>query len=489
MSASASRDNRLTSVQWLICVIAAIGFAFDIYELLMGQFVFPPAIAELTGAQRGTPEFQSWVGKLFYIPAVAGGIFGLLGGWLTDRLGRRRVLTWSILLYAFSAFAAGFSTSIGMLLFFRCTTFIGVCVEFVAAVAWLAELFTQHERRERVLGYTQAFSSVGGLLVAIANGLAVKYALSLPAITMPEWLNVFGGAIKEAHAPWRYTLMSGIIPAIPLIIIRPFLPESPAWAEKKAKGTLRRPSLLELFSPELRQTTLVTTVMFACSYGAAFGAIQQVPQMVPGFPQVRAEAAGKPVPEQKKLAQAAAANYGKVQEIGGLIGRCLLALLVLRIVSRRALLRVFQVPGLILTPIIFGLVAVNNSTLFTIGSTQVTAFHLGIFIAGLLTVAQFSFWGNYLPRVYPLHLRGTGESFAANIGGRLVGTSFAWVTNTLAASTLITAGTAPAKMAYSAAIVTLVVYAVGLVASFWLPEPQAELPETTRESARAEARV
>ena len=41
---------------------------------------------------------------------------------------------------------------------------------------------------------------------------------------------------------------------------------------------------------------------------------------------------------------------------------------------------------------------------------------LGIFVAGLLTVAQFSFWGNYLPLVYPVHLRGTGESFAANIG-------------------------------------------------------------------------
>ena len=41
-----------------------------------------------------------WVGRLFYIPAVAGGIFGLLGGYLTDRLGRRRVLTFSILLYA-----------------------------------------------------------------------------------------------------------------------------------------------------------------------------------------------------------------------------------------------------------------------------------------------------------------------------------------------------------------------------------------------------
>ena len=47
--------------------------------------------------------------------------------------------------------------------------FIGVCVEFVAAVAWLAELFPDPKQREKVLGYTQAFSSLGGLLVAGAN--------------------------------------------------------------------------------------------------------------------------------------------------------------------------------------------------------------------------------------------------------------------------------------------------------------------------------
>ena len=57
---------------------------------------------------------------------------------------------------------------------------------------------------------------------------------------------------------------------------------------------------------------------------------------------------------------------------------------------------------------------------------------VGIFLAGLLTVAQFSFWGNYLPRVYPTYLRGTGESFAANIGGRMIGTSAALLTTQLA---------------------------------------------------------
>src|ERR1035437_9480898 len=143
---------RLTGVQWLICVIAALGFAFDTYELLVLPLIVRPALMEMAKIKPGTPEFNLWVGLLFYIPAVAGGIFGLLGGYLTDRLGRRRVLVWSILIYAVSAMGAGFATSVTQLLILRCTTFIGVCVEFVAAVAWLGELFPHLTQREKGAG-------------------------------------------------------------------------------------------------------------------------------------------------------------------------------------------------------------------------------------------------------------------------------------------------------------------------------------------------
>ena len=449
---------RLTPLQWTICAIAAIGFAFDIYEILMLQLIVRPALLELTGAAPGSPEFQMWVGRLFYIPAFAGGIFGLVGGYMTDRFGRRRVLTYSILIYAVAAFLSGFSTSIGMLLVLRCFVFIGVCVEFVAAVAWLAELFPEHKRREKVLGYTQAFSSLGGLMVATANGLCVTYAASLPTVQGFG----FEGVIANPHAPWRYTLMSGVLPAIPLILIRPFLPESPIWQQRRAAGTLKRPSIAALFAPDLRRTTIVTTIMFAMAYGAAFGAIQQIPQIVPGLPEVRQMTANRPVPEARAVEQRVASDVTKAQEIGGLTGRVLLAWLAVVIVSRRRLIRVFQVPGLILMPIVFAWAA----------TTSLSLLYPMIFFAGLFTVGQFSFWGNYLPRVYPVHLRGTGESFAANIGGRLIGTSFAWVTATLAVTP--DRAYAPTKVALMAAAVGFSVYLVGLVASAWLPEPPRE---------------
>jgi MFS family permease len=471
--------NRLSFVQWAVCVIAVIGFAFDTYELLVLPLILGPAVQELLGQAPGSPAFIWWRGMMFFAPALAGGIFGLLGGYLTDRLGRRRILTWSILLYAFSALAAGYSTSIWMLLFFRCTTFIGVCVEFVSAVAWLAELFPEPKLRERVLGYTQFFSSFGGVMVAYVNYWIVAHAASLPAINLPSWLDSLG-AVKESHAAWRYTLMSGLIPAIPLILFRPFLPESPAWQVKKAAGTLKRPSISELFAPALRQTTIITTLMFACSFGVAFGAIQMIPQIVAALPDVQAKAAEATKDQAKDVAaktrgqivQGTGAQVTKVQEWGGLAGRLLLAVLATIIVSRRGLLRVFLIPGLIILPIVFGYFAVTNLTWLT----------GGMFWVGLFTVGQFSFWGNYLPRVFPIHLRGTGESFAANIGGRMIGTSFALVTSLL--SSFMPAGdkTGPiadaVRMAAAAAVIGTSLYVLNIILSFFLPEPQTEvLPE------------
>jgi len=78
--------------------------------------------------------------------------------------------------------------------------------------------------------------------------------------------------------------------------------------------------------------------------------------------------------------------------------------------------------------------------------------------------------------VYPTYLRGTGESFAANVGGRMIGTTAALLTTSLVASM---PGTTPAvKLGYAAALVGTIAYAIGFSASWWLPEPKKEdLPD------------
>lgn len=438
MSTAPGKSRRLTGIDWVICGVACIGFAFDTYELLVLTLTVQPALTEFLAAKPGSAEFNHWIGLMFYVPAIAGGIFGLLGGYLIDRFGRRRVLFWSILLFCFSALATAYASSAFQLLLYRCITFVGVSVEFVAATAWLAELFPERDQRETILGSTQVFASTGGILMSGASYLSLSIGPLLPAI--------HGG-----HEAWRYTILWGILPAIPLLIVRPFLPESPIWKKKREEGTLQRPSILELMSPEFRRAALLSCFMMACAYAASFGMLQHFARIIPGTPGVR-ELSHL---EQQKIASV----LQGYQEAGSLVGRILMAILAIFILSRKRLLHIFQIPGLILIPLVVLLPAIRDTAMSP----------WGIFFLGTVSVAQFSFWGNYLPTLYPTHLRGTGESFAANVGGRMLGTSAALITTNIVIH--MPGGTATRQLGYAAGIVGFVAYAAGFIASFWLPEP------------------
>ena len=487
----------MSRTSWLIIIIASIGFLFDTYELLMTPLVAAPAIAELLKVPLNNPLVTDWVGRLLWIAALCGGVFGLLGGWLVDRFGRKTIMAASIFVYSFSPFCAAYATSLPMFVFFRSTTFIGVCVEFVAAITWLAEVFQDKHQKEKWLGITQAFASLGGVLVTAISFWINTHGKDLPHMGLPLAL----GATDPGS--WRYLLMTGILPAIPIALLLPFVPESQVWKERRAAGTLKRPSFSALFAPELRRVTIVTAILSACAYGIAFGALQvTVARVTPGLPELKPQAGAlaplrkvsdglnaefnKPTttPEQRKeLIGQIKANFGEQkphldkvkqmsdtvqfhQEMGGLVGRIALAILLIVGISRVALLKIFQIPALIMMPL----------TWFYFFPQGGNAFLWAYAICGLLTVAQFSYFGEYLPKVFPMHLRGTGGSFATNVGGRMIGTSMAFVTTNLLAPALAGAGSPvlPLHVAKAAGIVATVIAVISLIVGFFLPEPKEE---------------
>lgn len=491
-SVPAARSFGLTA--WLVVIVAAIGFLFDTYELLMTPLVLAPALSELLRVPPNHPAVTVWVGRVLWMTALSGGIFGLLGGWLVDRLGRKAVMAGSIFVYSLSPVLAGLSTSLAWLIFFRCATFVGVCVEFVAAVTWLSELFPDKRQRELVVGWTQAFASVGGLFVTgVSSGIgSLVQSKVLPALPVGD----------PTSPAWRYTLMTGLIPAVFIVFLLPFVPESAVWLERKRSGTLKRPRFGELFAPGLLRTTLVATILSACAYAAAFGTLQvTVTQGVPGLPDL-ADARARILPYVKanqdlekqlpglppdsperadklKELNANLRQIGKInkeeiqprrehvqlmQESGGLLGRILLAIALVSIASKRVLLWLFQIPGLVIIPTVWFWVYHNQPQYFTVG----------VFLAGLCIVSQFSYFGEYLPKVFPVHLRGTGGAFATNVGGRMIGTSAAFLTTNIIAPLLRVGSNNFEKVAYAAGVTGVLVFAIGFLVSFFLPEPREE---------------
>jgi sugar phosphate permease len=180
--------------------------------------------------------------------------------------------------------------------------------------------------------------------------------------------------------------------------------------------------------------------------------------MVPGLPEVRNLA--------PRLVEQTVSGVQLFQELGTIVGRLLFAFLVVRIATQRRLLRVFLVPGLIVFACLYFFAATHSLVLVK----------YGIFLAGLLLNGPFSLWGNYLPRMYPTHLRGTGESFAINIGARVIGASGVLFTTQLA--NVMPGAGATARLAYSAGTLAVLAFSGSLIGSFWLREPEGnQLPD------------
>jgi hypothetical protein len=238
-----------------------------------------------------------------------------------------------------------------------------------------------------------------------------------------------------------------------------FSPESPEWQQRKAAGTLERPSFRELFTGEHRRTTIVSCLVMASVAAFTFGVLSHVPRVVPGLADVAAMPA---------VAREQTVVYVHVmQDIGNVAGRLLIAALAVIWLTRLPLLRGFQFPALLVAPTVF----------FLAPTLEAEVFAVAVLLAALFIAGQSIFMGNYLAQAYPVHLRATGESVALGIGGRVIGPAATMLTTYLANFT--PGANASEQLAYALAAVSAGVAVVGLAASFWLPPIQRKPEPTT----------
>ncbi len=200
---------------WKALLGSAVGYAMDGFDLLILGFMLSAISADLalTPAQSGS--LVTWT----LIGAVAGGI---IFGALSDKYGRVRVLTWTIVLFALFTGLCAFAQGYWDLLIYRTIAGIGLGGEFGIGMALAAEAWPARHRA-KASSYVALGWQVGVL------GAALLTPLLLP------------------HIGWRGMFLVGIFPAFVAWYLRAKLHEPEIFVKKQTALERQKTSRLEPF--------------------------------------------------------------------------------------------------------------------------------------------------------------------------------------------------------------------------------------------------
>ena len=189
---------------------------------------------------------KSTAGLLNTLTLIASAIGSFAFGFLADRLGRRRMLSLSILTYSIFTFACGFSTSVTMLAVMRFFLGLGMGGEWNSGATLVAETWPS-AWRGRALGFVQSSWAIG-------------YALA--AIVAREVLS---------RTSWRWVFFIGVLPALVTLWIQHDVPEPEIW--QRSVKLKPAPGLWKAATPSI----LVLMVMNAFGMFAWWGLFTWIP--------------------------------------------------------------------------------------------------------------------------------------------------------------------------------------------------------------------
>ncbi|MXV15425.1 sugar porter family MFS transporter [Hufsiella ginkgonis] len=242
----------------LITIVASLGgflFGFDM-AVISGVLPFVEKQFSLTAAQEG------W----FVSSALVGCIIGVaLSGELSDRLGRKKPLLISAILFTLSAIGCSMLPSLAGVIISRVLGGIGIGIASNVVPLYISEI-APAATRGRMVTYYQFALTLGILVAYLSNAALVSAAGS-------------GGSLMGTDT-WRLMFGVGAIPAILFFAGLFTVPESPRWLQLKnsqaATGmatALKRVSYSDLFAPGIRRAMLIGILLPLFSQFSGINAI------------------------------------------------------------------------------------------------------------------------------------------------------------------------------------------------------------------------
>jgi SP family arabinose:H+ symporter-like MFS transporter len=205
-----NKHSYIKSVMLIVLVTAVGGFTFG-YDnaAISGSIGFLEAKFNLP------PSLVGWVISSIIVGCIIGVV---CSGKLSDKIGRKKTLLVTGMLFVIGALGQGLASNVTMLIIARLLVGMGIGMETTIAPLYIAEI-SPAQIRGRLVSFNQLFNTIGNLVVFMVSA-AIAYA------NTPAW-NVESG--------WRYILGSGIVPGGLFFILLFIVPESPRWLVKNKK--------------------------------------------------------------------------------------------------------------------------------------------------------------------------------------------------------------------------------------------------------------
>jgi MFS family permease len=379
------------------------GWMLDGLDVMIYSFVVPTLIV------------------LWHISKSEAGLLGTsalllssLGGWLAglaaDRLGRVRVLQFTIVWFAVFTFLSGFAQNFHQLLLLRGLQGLGFGGEWAVGSVLIGEVI-RPKFRGRAVGTTQGGWAIGWGIAAIAY-------------------TAFFAWLPQAIA-WRAMFWLGILPAGLAIYIRKHVTEPLIFSETKAAAGGASTSFLLIFSPSILRVTALASLVALGAQGGYYAINTWLPLYL----------------NSRGLTVMHTGGYLLVVIAGSFTGYLVSAFLADRI-GRKATLVFFAV-GSFVAIFCYTVVPISNHVMLVLG------FPLGFFPSG-----SFSPMGAFFTELFPTSIRGSGQGFSYNLG-RGVGALF---------PTLVGYFATRLELGHAIALFAVIAYLLMIVGVLLLPE-------------------
>lgn len=337
-------------------VAASLGWMLDsmdvmVYALVLGE------------VQREMHLTAAASGAMMSATLLAAAVGGLAFGWIADRFGRVRALTWSMVGYSAATALCGLTHTATQLMVCRVLLGLGMGGEWASGAALVAETWPAQHR--------------GKALALVQSSWAVGYALgaALVAMVMPR----FG---------WRAVFFAGVAPALIALWVQRRVREPEAWVNVHKRTV----PVAQLFRGELGRSMLVCASMNAAALFGWWGLFTWVPRFL-----------SMPVAEGGRgLDIVATSGWTIVMQAGTFLGYVSFGYIADRF-SRKWTYIGYLAVAAVLVPV-FAFVR-NPMALLVIGP-----------FVGFFGTGYFSGFSVITSELFPTHLRGSAMGFVYNIG-------------------------------------------------------------------------